>query len=156
MWQATTTRQSGPRRNVKGMARAVQVAIDCEDPERLPAFWAAVLHYRAGPTPDGASWPEHSRAAAVEPGEAWSKIVDPEGRGPSLHFHRVPETKVVKNRVHLDLRAPDDSPGDRRHQVDAEVERVVGLGARKVQGVTDEAGYFVVMQDPEGNEFCLG
>src|SRR3954447_18311619 len=85
------------------------------------------------------SWPEHSRAAAVEPGEAWSKIVDPEGRGPSLHFHRVPETKVVKNRVHLDLRAPDDFPGDRRHQVDAEVERIVGLGARKVQGVTDEA-----------------
>jgi len=98
----------------------------------------------------------YSRTQATTPGEAWSKIVDPDGGGPSLLFHRVPEAKVVKNRVHLDVRAPRDTPGDRPQQVDAFVERIVGLGGRKLHDVTDDAGYFAVMQDPEGNEFCVG
>jgi predicted enzyme related to lactoylglutathione lyase len=139
------------------MAQRVQVAVDCHDPDRLAEFWAAVLGYALMNPPDGyASWAEHSRAQAEQPGEAWTKIVDPQGREPTLLFHRVPEAKVVKNRVHLDVRAPDDEPGDRQQQVDAFIERVVALGARKVRDVTDDAGYFAVMQDPEGNEFCIG
>src|SRR5206468_11051968 len=99
-----------------------------------------------------ASWAEHSRVQAEEPGEAWIKIADPERRGPTLPFHRVPEAKAVKNSLYLDVRAPDDGPGDRQHQVAAFIERVVGLGASKIRDVTDDAGYFAVMQDPEGNE----
>jgi hypothetical protein len=139
------------------VARRIQIAIDCDEPHRLAAFWAAVLEYELMDPPDGyASWAEHSRAQAEEPGEAWIKIADPDRRGPTLLFHRVPEAKVVKNRVHLDVKAPDDGPGDRRQQVDAFVERIVDLDGTKVRDITDDAGYFVVMQDPEGNEFCVG
>lgn len=138
------------------VARRWTVAIDCVDPDGLAAFWAAALDYRLLEPPDGhASWADYSHTVATQPGEAWSRIVDPDGRGPSLLFHRVPETKVVKNRLHLDVCAPNDTPGDRRQQIDAEVKRVVRLGASKLHGVTDEAGYFVVMRDPEGNEFCI-
>jgi hypothetical protein len=139
------------------MAQRVQVAIDCHDPDRLAAFWAATLGYELMRPPDGYdSWAEHSRAHAEEPDEGWTKIVDPDRRGPTLLFHRVREGKVVKNRVHLDVRAPDEGPGDRQQQVDAFIESVIGLGATKLRDVTDDAGYFAVMQDPEGNEFCIG
>jgi hypothetical protein len=63
---------------------------------------------------------------------------------------------VVKNRVHLDVSAPDDGPGDRHQKVDAFIEGVIDLGATKVRDVTDDAGYFAIMRDPEGNEFCIG
>lgn len=139
------------------MARRFQVDIDCEDPDRLANFWAEVLEYRLLDPPAGhASWAEYSRTVAEQPGEAWCRIADPDGRGPNLFFHRVPEPKRGKNRLHLDVHAPHDPPGDRRHQVDTEVARLVGLGAHKLRDVTDDAGYFVVMQDPEGNEFCMG
>jgi hypothetical protein len=121
----------------------VQVTFDCADPAALATFWAAVLGY---PPPD---------QGMNEDGDPWSRITDPTRARPRLFFQRVPEAKVVKNRVHLDVAAPADGPGDRRHQVDAEVERIVGLGASRLRSVTDEAGYFVVMQDPEGNEFCI-
>ena len=139
------------------MAQRLQVAIDCDDPYRLSEFWAAVLGYELMEPPDGyATWADHALAQAEEPGEAWVKIGDPEGHGPTLLFHRVPEAKVVKNRVHLDVKAPDDGPGDRQQQVDAFIDRVVELGGSKLRDVTDDAGYFAVMQDPEGNEFCIG
>jgi catechol 2,3-dioxygenase-like lactoylglutathione lyase family enzyme len=139
------------------VAQRVQVAIDCHDPDRLAAFWAAILGYELMEPPDGSSsWAEHSRAQAEEPGEGWIKVVDPDRGGPTVLFHRVREAKVVKNRVHLDVRAPDEGTGSRRQQVDTFVARVVELGASKVREVTDDAGYFAVMQDPEGNEFCIG
>jgi hypothetical protein len=139
------------------MAQRIQVAVDCDDPYGLAEFWTAVLDYEPMEPPDGyASWADHARAQAEEPGEAWVKIADPVRRGPTLLFHRVPEAKVVKNRVHLDVRAPDDGPGDRQQQLDAFIGRIVGLGGSKVRDVTDDAGYFAVMRDPEGNEFCVG
>lgn len=66
------------------------------------------------------------------------------GRTPRFFFQRVPETKVEKNRVHLDLRAEDP---------DAEVERLVALGATRAHHQPDDS--FVVMHDPEGNELCV-
>jgi len=150
-------RRPPPTSYRRAMAQRVQVAIDCRDPDLLAAFWAAVLGYELLPPPGGhASWADYSREQAEEPGERWAKIVDPDGRGPTLHFHLVPEEKVVKNRVHLDIRAPEDGPGDRRQQVADYIQRVIGLGASKIRDVTDDAGYFAVMQDPEGNEFCVG
>ena len=117
----------------------VQVTFDCRDPEALAKFWAAVLGYDV---------------RKVE-ADTWAYTKDPDGTGPPLFFQRVPESKVVKNRVHLDVRAPAGDEGDRRAQVDAEVDRIVALGGRRDHDVTDEAGYFVVMNDPEGNEFCV-
>ena len=84
------------------------------------------------------------------------KIRDPEGHGPVLLFHSVPETKTTKNRIHLDVRAPANDHSVRDDQVQMFIERVVSLGATRVRDVTDDAGYFAVMQDPEGNEFCIG
>jgi len=65
-----------------------------------------------------------------------------------------PEPKRVKNRVHLDVGVSPAGPGQRR-EIDEEAKRVVGLGGRILRSVTDDSGYFVVMQDPEGNEFCI-
>jgi predicted enzyme related to lactoylglutathione lyase len=140
------------------MARPVQVAIDCRDPDRLAEFWAAVLGYEVRQPPNGHdSWAAYSAAVAVMPEEAWSMIVDPAGTGPSVLFHAVPEAKVCKNRVHLDVFLAKGEPVEKRRPLVApEVERLVALGARHVRTDDDGSDYYAVMQDPEGNEFCVG
>ena len=143
------------------MATNVQVVIDCANPDRLAKFWAAALGYKVQDPPDGYStWDEFLRAMKI-PEEDWnsaSAVVDPEGKGPRLYFQRVPEGKVVKNRVHLDLNVGGgrETPMDKRKlRVDAEAERLAGEGATKVRPIEQRGEYWVVMQDPEGNEFCL-
>ena len=103
------------------------VTFDCADPLKVGAFWAAAL----GTDLDEESTPER---AFVEPA-GWG--------GPSLWFQPVPEGKVAKNRQHFDLRA-EGSVAD-------EVARLVALGA----SVVTPGEYLTVMQDPEGNEFCV-
>ena len=136
------------------LVQRVQVSIDCQDVVRLADFWAAVLGYvvQGGHEP----WAEHSRAAATYPGEAWVRIVDPDGEGPNLLFHSVPEPKIVKNRIHLDLRAPALETGGPAEWLEAFIAEIVGLGGTTVRAVQDESDRFAVMQDPEGNEFCVG
>ena len=127
------------------MKRVWQVAVDCEDPERLAAVWAEVLGYEP-------------RQPLIEDGGVWVLLVDPDGVGPTVLFHRVPEPKVVKNRVHLDVWVGErgGTPDERRPAVDAEVERLVALGATRSHAVDhDGTDYFVVMLDPEGNELCV-
>jgi catechol 2,3-dioxygenase-like lactoylglutathione lyase family enzyme len=139
------------------MAPRIQIAIDCGDPERLTSFWTAVLGYRTSRPPGGfASWAEFSGAVSAASGERWSRISDPAGLGPDILFHRVPEPKVGKNRVHLDVHVAAGIPsGGRRRRVDAEVARLVDLGATHLRTDEDVTDYFAVMQDPEGNEFCI-
>lgn len=142
---------------VVDVAQRVQVAVDCQDAMRLARFWTEVLGYRVLQAPGGfESWEAYSRTQAQYPGETWCKVVDPDGLGPSLLFHMVPEPKTVKNRIHLDVRAPLTGVGDRRRDIDEFVDRILALGGRVRQAVSDDAGYFVVMEDPEGNEFCVG
>jgi hypothetical protein len=141
------------------MSKRVQIAIDCADPARLAAFWADVLGYNPEPPPGGhESWAAFSRTVATVAGEGWNVITDPDGVGPRLLFHSVPEAKTVKNRLHLDVFAAGDRlPVEQsRPLVDAEVARLVGLGAAHVRTDEDERDYYAVMQDPEGNEFCVG
>ncbi|WP_425402495.1 VOC family protein [Knoellia sinensis] len=88
-----------------------------------------------------------------------SAIEDPEGHGPRVFFQQVTEDKVVKNRVHLDVRAAPGLDGDSRMAaLEAEGERLVALGARRLRRFEPQppldAGH-IVMADPEGNEFCL-
>ena len=88
-----------------------------------------------------------------------SASVDPGGRGPRLFFQQVPEGKTVKNRLHLDVRAAPGLQGDERMAaLEAECERLVALGATRVERHDPAppmgAGH-IVMQDPQGNEFCL-
>ena len=89
---------------------------------------------------------------------SWSACVDPTGAGPRLFFQRVPEGKVVKNRVHLDVRVGAGLVGDERVAVlEAEGQRLVALGARRVRllPADGEDESCLVLQDIEGNEFCL-
>jgi len=80
------------------------VAIDCADPERLAIFWATVLGYVVDAPPAGYASRQDFSRSAVGVGESWAAVVDPAGAGPQVLFHRVPDPKVGKNRVHLDVR----------------------------------------------------
>ena len=146
------------------MATRMQVTIDCADPNRLARFWAKALGYRLEEPPDGfASWQDYYVSRGLPPEEfedGYDSIVDPDGVGPRMWFQPVPEAKVVKNRVHLDLDVGGgrDAPlADRRRRVDAEADRLVAAGATRFRVLSEEGvdHYGVVMQDPEGNEFCL-
>ena len=103
------------------------VSFDCADPLRMAEFWAAAL----GSDVDEDSTP--SRAFVESAG--WG--------GPNLWFNKVPESKTAKNRLHFDLRAPGP--------IEHEVERLTLLGATVIQ----HRKALTVMQDVEGNEFCV-
>lgn len=142
------------------MAVPLQITFDCADPDRLAAFWADVLGYQVQPPPAGfASWPEFLTAQGV-PVEQWphvSAVIDPAGHGPRIFFQQVPEPKIVKNRVHLDVNigAGIGDPAARRAHLEATAERLLTRGARQLHSVEQHGEYWIVMQDPEGNEFCL-
>jgi catechol 2,3-dioxygenase-like lactoylglutathione lyase family enzyme len=143
------------------MATPVQVTIDCLDPDRLAHFWAALLGYEIDAPPPGFdSWPAWLEAHGI-PESEWnsaSAVSDPGKNGPRIFFQRVPESKQGKNRVHLDVNAGgprDTRDDDRRANVDAAVQRAVDLGATAVRFVEQRGERWHVMQDPEGNEFCI-
>ena len=117
------------------MSLSIQcIDIDAADPQALAGFWEAALGWRRThdtPAEVGLEPPEHSLE---------------DGISPDLLFLRVPDEKAGKNRLHLDLRPDDQS---------AEVARLGSLGATRADiGQPPDAGW-VVMQDPEGNEFCV-
>jgi hypothetical protein len=138
-----------------------QLTIDANDPAFLARFWAQALGYQSTPpTEPETTWWAHYRRR-LDGDEAFDdRLFDPEGLRPPLWFQEVPEEKAGKNRLHLDLYATnrDDSLSfDRRVElVDAKVDELVALGAQvQTRFREDGAYYFVVMQDPEGNEFCV-
>ncbi|MGH8892837.1 MAG: VOC family protein [Actinomycetes bacterium] len=141
------------------MVATVQVVFDCARPQQQAEFWAAALGYVVQPPPPGYdSWPDLLREMGV-PEDQWdsrSAVVDPDGGRPRIFFQRVPEAKAVKNRVHLDIQVgPGIAAAERPAMVRDEVTRLTGLGARQDR-VMDEMGeHWVVMIDPEGNEFCV-
>jgi len=113
------------------LAEPLAITIDCADPSALSAFWMKVI------------------GGVIEPetlSDEWVGLRDvPVIR--HLGFQRVPESKSVKNRVHLDLDV---------HDLDSAVAQAVSLGATVASDVVEEPhGYFQVMRDPEGNEFCF-
>jgi Glyoxalase-like domain len=143
------------------MGRKVQVVFDCRDPEVLSRFYAEALHYKAQDPPEGfESWEEALKAWGI-PEEDWnsaSAIVDSEAKGPRIYFQKMETPKLGKNRVHLDVNAsggPRAAIQDRKAQVRVEVERLLKLGATEQREWEERGGYWVVMLDPEGNEFCV-
>jgi len=143
------------------VATGIQVVIDCADPARLADFWAAALGYTLQDPPPGfATWPEFLAAEGV-PESEWnsaSAVVDPDGSGPRIFFQRVPEAKTGKNRVHMDLNISGGrgvALETRRERVNAEAQRLEQLGASRVRAMEQRGEYWIVMQDPEGNEFCV-
>jgi hypothetical protein len=145
-----------------------QLTIDCADPALLVRFWAPLLNYAVQPAPDGFNtWNEWYLSVGVPAdeldldGDGADRIFDPTGRGPKIWFQVVPEQKVGKNRLHLDVTVGGGRSvplATRRERVDAKVAELIGLGAT-VQRVADHEGdndhYYAVMHDPEGNEFCV-
>jgi hypothetical protein len=112
-----------------------EVVIDCHDPMALAVFWSHVLGYKVIDE-DGES---------VEIGRRAGPDAAPDK--PTLLFERVPESKIVKNRVHIDVTPVGIEQA-------AEVERLLGLGARHVD-IGQGQQTWVVLADPEGNEFCV-
>ncbi len=152
------------------MSRDLQVTFDAHDPRALSSFWRDALGYvHPGPPgvdlPDGAdplaAWDDFLRRMGV-PSDQWntrSAIEDPDGQGPRVFFQQVPEDKIAKNRVHLDIRAAPELQGEERMTaLEAESERLVALGGTRLRRHAPappmSAGH-IVMADPEGNEFCL-
>ena len=151
------------------MSRDIQVTFDAHDPRALSTFWRDVLEY-VHPGPPGvdlppgadplAAWDDFLAQMGVpeEDRNAANAVEDPDGDGPRLFFQRVPEGKAVKNRVHLDVRVGTGLVGEERlAALEAECARLLPLGARRVEllvadGVSESC---LVMQDVEGNEFCL-
>ena len=136
-----------------------QVTFDCAEPERVARFWCEVLGYVVPPAPEGfTTWDDFDRSLPPERQGASFACMDPTGVGPRMYFQRVPEGKVVKNRVHLCVRAGTGLVGQERlATLEAECARLVALGAARVRllradGVNESC---IVMQDIEGNEFCL-
>lgn len=152
------------------MSRTVQVTFDARDPRGLSAFWGEALGY-AHPAPPGvelspgadamAAWDEFLEQAGV-PQDQWnssSALEDPDGAGPRIFFQQVPEGKTATNRVHLDVRAAPGLEGEERMEAfERECDRLVALGATRLERFDPAPPFshgFIVMADPEGNEFCL-
>ncbi|WP_283133618.1 VOC family protein [Rhizohabitans arisaemae] len=150
------------------METILQLTIDCTDPRRLVAFWSEALGYVPEPPPGGhTTWRDYWVGMGVPEeelgpgaGDTPESIVDPAGQGPRVWFQQVPEPKTGKNRVHLDLKVGggrDVALAVRTQRVAATVERLTKAGATVLR-IMDEPGmeyYAVVLQDPEGNEFCV-
>lgn len=128
------------------MAIPLQITVDARDPQRMAAFWAIALGYVLQPPLPG---------YLTDSDEAqYTAVIDPSGIGPRVLFQRVPESKSVKNRLHLDVNAGHGA-ADRRAAVRRHAAQLVAAGAT-VQGEMNEpSGWWMVLRDPEGNEFCL-
>jgi hypothetical protein len=142
-----------------------QLTVDANDPARLARFWAAALGYQSMPPAEPATtWNALYRSRLGDEQGFEDRLFDPDGVRPPIWFQQVPEAKAGKNRLHLDLYPTGrDSalPGERRIEiVEAKVAELVGRGAtverRTREDDPDDPVYFVVMHDPEGNEFCVG
>ena len=135
------------------------LTFDAADPRALGEFWAAALGYVEDPPPDGyATWEEALIAWEV-PEDRWNDgyaIIDPDGHGPRIFIQKVPEPKTAKNRMHLDVIVSTDRENKDREAMGRRADELVGLGAARVEEFDDpNSGYWIVMRDPEGNEFCI-
>jgi len=110
---------------------AFGLVLDCQDPTRLAEFWAAALDY-----------------VSVGDAGSYTALVPNARPGPKLLLQHVPEPKQTKNRMHLDIETPD---------IEAEAARLEALGASRVQPgqISEHGTTWILMTDPEGNEFCV-
>jgi len=121
-------------------SKFTELAIDCADPHHLARFWCSVLGYDVQTEEDG--------LVTIGPLQVHEGTDRPGPVPPTLTFARVPEGKTLKNRLHLDVNPTDSDQGE-------EVRRLLDLGARHADvGQTGDESW-VVLADPEGNEFCV-
>ncbi|MCV2394703.1 VOC family protein [Actinotalea sp. M2MS4P-6] len=143
------------------MDRHLTLTFDAADPRGLGTFWASALGYVEEPPPTPFDdWPSTFAAWGL-PEERWNDayaIVDPDDVGPRVFLQKVPEPKTSKNRMHLDVGVPGYPKGGplaSPDEVRANAARLVALGATIVREFDEDVmGFWIVMADPEGNEFC--
>ncbi len=113
------------------MAATLGLVLDCTDPDRLAEFWSAAIGY-----------------TTLGSAGNYVLLVDQAGLQPKLLLQRVAEPKAGKNRLHFDIETPS---------VDEEVARLQGLGAQRIEpdAIQEHGNRWIVMADPEGNEFCV-
>jgi hypothetical protein len=139
------------------MTRQVQVTFDAADPHRLAAWWSDLLGYEVESGDEIVSQlletgvVGESDVVRIDGHLFFADAVaavDPEGKGPRFYFQRVPEPKIAKNRVHLDVPINEE-------MLDDAVTRLVDRGAQFIEFGEHPGHWWAVMRDPEGNEFCL-
>jgi Glyoxalase-like domain len=129
------------------VSRFSEIVIDCQRPRTLAAFWCAALGYRVLDEQDDLVEIGPPDVSTDDDWAEWKTRLRRGAAPPTIVFIVVPEAKVTKNRVHIDLSPVDISPAD-------EVERLIGLGATKAD-IGQGDVHWTVMRDPEGNEFCV-
>lgn len=131
------------------MAHSIQLTFDAHDPPALAAFWALALDYIQSPPPPGFdSWEDFAAANDI-PAERmgdYGSVVDPDEVGPRLLFLKVPEHKSAKNRMHMDIHVPNR---------EEHVAKLVAAGATELESRSEVGAEWTVMEDPEGNVFCV-
>jgi len=141
-----------------------QLTVDANDPALLARFWAKALGYQpAPPSPPRTTWQTHYLDRLGDRAAFDDRLFDPAGVGPAIWFQSVPEPKAGKNRLHLDLypTGRDNSlTQERRIEiVETKVAALLELGASVARRDRDDDPadpvYYVVMHDPESNEFCV-
>ena len=139
----------------------LHIVFDCADPDRVSRFWMEALGGYDFPfgVPEGfASWDEWADAQGIPEDQrpTGRTLVDKDRDRPDIFFLKVPEAKAGKNRLHLDIKVAPGLDGDaRRKKIDEEAERLTTLGAKVAITMDEPDGYHLILQDPEGNEFCL-
>ncbi len=143
------------------MAVPFQVTFDAHHPPSLAEFWALALQYVVQPPPPGFdSWEAFLTEMGV-PEDRWetrAAVVDLQGEGPRVFFQQVPEGKTAKNRVHLDVAisgGPGTDEATRRSRIEQHAALLAGAGATEQARMEEFGEFWIVMQDPEGNEFCV-
>lgn len=143
------------------MHEQFQVVFDATDPHRLAAFWAKALHYEFQlPPPEFETWDEFADKMGI-PEEDRDKLVAlvPKGKaGNRILFQKVPEPKSAKNRVHIDVPSGADRKAPKLEQlaaIEAKVAELVEAGGTEGNSHSEFGSVWTVMQDPEGNEFCV-
>lgn len=134
------------------------VTFDAADPLALGEFWSLALGYRReDPPAPFATWEETLTAWGL-PEERWNDanaLVDPDGIGPRIFIQKVPEAKATKNRIHLDVRVSANREDKDRAAMRAKASELEAAGATHAGEYDTPMGYWIVMADPEGNEFCI-
>jgi Glyoxalase-like domain len=129
------------------MSSISDVVIDAARPAVLARFWAAALDdYEIAPYDEAELARLRDMGIDDPEDDPFVLVGDTSGKGPRLFFQQVPEGKVVKNRLHMALAAPDRV---------AEVNRLEALGARAVEDISEGGNVWTNIEDPEGNEFCV-
>ena len=141
------------------MTTKFSLTMDAADPLALGEFWAFALGYVREPPPaPHATWEETLTAWGL-PTERWNDanaIVDPDGVGPRIFIQKVAEPKTAKNRLHIDVSVSSSAQQKDREGMRAKADQLVAAGATLVSVFDEEfTGHWIVMLDPEGNEFCV-